>query len=192
MPLGGCLEQFVHDDRRHNFGNPRIAVSANYMGSQSSSVSLVDVWVWVNLFHEFRRGHLRRASGRRPGQVALCHLRPPSALLLRLCCGPNVMTTGTFSYPTDENAHGVQTTPSAGALRLVASTGPVRCKMPPGHGGAAAFCHCGITSAWGYLKRREISLAPAILFYVASFAAVPFEAKAQGQSLCPERGPSSR
>jgi TRAP transporter 4TM/12TM fusion protein len=92
----------------------------------------------------------------------------------------NVMTTGTFSIPLMKR---MGFRPAfAGAVEAVASTGGQI--MPPVMG-AAAFVMAEYLGV-GYLTVAKYALAPAILFYVALFAAVHFEAKRKGIGSVPK------
>lgn len=92
----------------------------------------------------------------------------------------NVMTTGTFSIPLMKRM-GFKPAFS-GAVEAVASTGGQI--MPPVMG-AAAFVmaeYLGVS----YLQVAKYAIAPAVLFYVALFAAVHFEAKRNGIGSVPK------
>ena len=86
----------------------------------------------------------------------------------------NVMTTGTFTIPLMKRigypAH------FAGAVKSVASTGG---QIMPPIMGAAAFVMAEFLGV-GYLQVAAYALLPALLYYLAVFLAVHFEARLQG------------
>jgi TRAP transporter 4TM/12TM fusion protein len=86
----------------------------------------------------------------------------------------NVMTTGTFSIPLMKR---IGYRPAfAGAVEAVASTGG---QIMPPIMGAAAFVMAEFLGV-SYLTVAGYALIPAVLYYVALFAAVHFEAKRTG------------
>ena len=86
----------------------------------------------------------------------------------------NVMTTGTFTIPLMKRA-GYR--PSfAGAVEAVASTGG---QLMPPIMGAAAFVMAEFLGV-SYLKVAAYALLPAVLYYLAVFMAVHFEARRLG------------
>jgi TRAP transporter 4TM/12TM fusion protein len=86
----------------------------------------------------------------------------------------NVMTTGTFTIPLMKRA-GYRPA-FAGAVEAVASTGG---QLMPPIMGAAAFVMAEFLGV-SYLKVAAYALLPAVLYYVAVFMAVHFEAKRLG------------
>ncbi len=86
----------------------------------------------------------------------------------------NVMTTGTFTIPLMKR---IGYRPAfAGAVEAVASTGG---QIMPPIMGAAAFVMAEFLGV-SYLTVAGFALIPAVLYYVALFAAVHFEAKRTG------------
>jgi TRAP transporter 4TM/12TM fusion protein len=86
----------------------------------------------------------------------------------------NVMTTGTFTIPLMKRT-GYRPA-FAGAVEAVASTGG---QLMPPIMGAAAFVMAEFLGV-SYLKVAAFALLPAVLYYVAVFMAVHFEAKRIG------------
>jgi len=86
----------------------------------------------------------------------------------------NVMTTGTFTIPLMMRT-GYRPA-FAGAVEAVASTGG---QLMPPIMGAAAFVMAEFLGV-SYLTVATFAILPALLYYVAVFAAVHFEAKRQG------------
>ena len=86
----------------------------------------------------------------------------------------NVMTTGTFTIPLMKRIG--YPAPFAGAVEAVASTGG---QIMPPIMGAAAFVMAEFLGV-GYLTVAAYALLPALLYYLAVFLAVHFEAKKQG------------
>jgi TRAP transporter 4TM/12TM fusion protein len=86
----------------------------------------------------------------------------------------NVMTTGTFTIPLMKRT-GYRPA-FAGAVEAVASTGG---QLMPPIMGAAAFVMAEFLGV-SYLKVAAFALLPALLYYVAVFMAVHFEAKRIG------------
>jgi TRAP transporter 4TM/12TM fusion protein len=152
------------------FGIP-IAVSATYMVLFILFGSLVEKMGVGQLFMDFAVALTGRQAGG-PAKVACV-----TSGLFGSVSGSavaNVMTTGTFSIPLMKR---MGFKPAfAGAVEAVASTGGQI--MPPVMG-AAAFVMAEYLGV-GYLTVAKYALAPAILFYVALFAAVHFEAKRKG------------
>lgn len=86
----------------------------------------------------------------------------------------NVMTTGTFTIPM---MYRLGYRPAfAGAVEAVASTGG---QIMPPIMGAAAFVMAEFLGA-SYLEVATFALIPAVLYYIAVFSAVHFEAKRLG------------
>lgn len=149
------------------FGIP-IAVSATYMVLFILFGSLVEKMGVGQLFMDFAVALTGRQAGG-PAKVACV-----TSGMFGSVSGSavaNVMTTGTFSIPLMKR---MGFKPAfAGAVEAVASTGGQI--MPPVMG-AAAFVmaeYLGVS----YLTVAKYALAPAVLFYIALFAAVHFEAK---------------
>ncbi len=86
----------------------------------------------------------------------------------------NVMTTGTFTIPLMKRIG--YPAPFAGAVEAVASTGG---QIMPPIMGAAAFVMAEFLGV-GYLTVAAFALLPALLYYLAVFLAVHFEARLQG------------
>jgi TRAP transporter 4TM/12TM fusion protein len=86
----------------------------------------------------------------------------------------NVMTTGTFTIPLMKRA-GYRPA-FAGAVEAVASTGG---QLMPPIMGAAAFVMAEFLGV-SYLKVAAFALLPAVLYYLAVFMAVHFEARRLG------------
>lgn len=149
------------------FGIP-ISVSATYMVLFILFGSLVEKMGVGQLFMDFAVALTGRQAGG-PAKVACV-----TSGMFGSVSGSavaNVMTTGTFSIPLMKRM-GFKPAFS-GAVEAVASTGGQI--MPPVMG-AAAFVmaeYLGVS----YLTVAKYALAPAILFYIALFAAVHFEAK---------------
>jgi TRAP transporter 4TM/12TM fusion protein len=158
------------------FGIP-IAVSATYMVLFILFGSLVEKMGVGQLFMDFAVAITGRQAGG-PAKVACV-----TSGLFGAVSGSavaNVMTTGTFSIPLMKR---MGFRPAfAGAVEAVASTGGQI--MPPVMG-AAAFVMAEYLGV-GYLTVAKYALAPAILFYVALFAAVHFEAKRKGIGSVPK------
>ncbi len=152
------------------FGIP-IAVSATYMVLFILFGALVEKMGVGQLFMDFAVAITGRQAGG-PAKVACV-----TSGLFGSVSGSavaNVMTTGTFSIPLMKRM-GFKPAFS-GAVEAVASTGGQI--MPPVMG-AAAFVMAEYLGV-GYLTVAKYALAPAVLFYVALFAAVHFEAKRKG------------
>jgi TRAP transporter 4TM/12TM fusion protein len=158
------------------FGIP-IAVSATYMVLFILFGSLVERMGVGQLFMDFAVALTGRQVGG-PAKVACV-----TSGLFGSVSGSavaNVMTTGAFSIPLMKR---MGFKPAfAGAVEAVASTGGQI--MPPVMG-AAAFVMAEYLGV-GYLTVAKYALAPAILFYVALFAAVHFEAKRKGIGSVPK------
>ncbi|WP_163264547.1 TRAP transporter permease [Chelativorans alearense] len=86
----------------------------------------------------------------------------------------NVMTTGTFTIPLMKRIG--YPAPFAGAVEAVASTGG---QIMPPIMGAAAFVMAEFLGT-SYLNVAAFALLPALLYYLAVFLAVHFEARRQG------------
>lgn len=158
------------------FGIP-VAVSATYMVLFILFGSLVERMGVGQLFMDFAVAITGRQVGG-PAKVACV-----TSGLFGSVSGSavaNVMTTGTFSIPLMKR---MGFRPAfAGAVEAVASTGGQI--MPPVMG-AAAFVMAEYLGV-GYLTVAKYALAPALLFYVALFAAVHFEAKRKGIGSVPK------
>lgn len=158
------------------FGIP-IAVSATYMVLFILFGSLVEKMGVGQLFMDFAVAITGRQAGG-PAKVACV-----TSGLFGSVSGSavaNVMTTGTFSIPLMKR---MGFKPAfAGAVEAVASTGGQI--MPPVMG-AAAFVMAEYLGV-GYLTVAKYALVPALLFYVALFAAVHFEAKRKGIGSVPK------
>jgi TRAP transporter 4TM/12TM fusion protein len=158
------------------FGIP-IAVSATYMVLFILFGAMVERMGIGQLFMEFAVALTGRQAGG-PAKVACI-----TSGMFGSVSGSavaNVMTTGTFSIPLMKR---MGFKPAfAGAVEAVASTGGQI--MPPVMG-AAAFVMAEYLGV-GYLTVAKYALAPALLFYIALFAAVHFEAKRRGIGSVPK------
>jgi TRAP transporter 4TM/12TM fusion protein len=158
------------------FGIP-IAVSATYMVLFILFGSLVEKMGVGQLFMDFAVAITGRQVGG-PAKVACV-----TSGLFGSVSGSavaNVMTTGTFSIPLMKR---MGFKPAfAGAVEAVASTGGQI--MPPVMG-AAAFVMAEYLGV-GYLTVAKYALAPAVLYYIALFAAIHFEAKRKGIGSVPK------
>ena len=157
------------------FGIP-ISVSATYMVLFILFGSLVERMGVGQLFMDFAVALTGRQVGG-PAKVACV-----TSGMFGSVSGSavaNVMTTGTFSIPLMKRM-GFKPAFS-GAVEAVASTGGQI--MPPVMG-AAAFVMAEYLGV-GYLQVAAYAIVPAILFYVALFAAVHFEAKRTGVGSVP-------
>lgn len=158
------------------FGIPT-SVSATYMVLFILFGSLVEKMGVGQLFMDFAVALTGRQAGG-PAKVACV-----TSGMFGSVSGSavaNVMTTGTFSIPLMKR---MGFKPAfAGAVEAVASTGGQI--MPPVMG-AAAFVMAEYLGV-GYLQVAKYAIAPAVLYYVALFAAVHFEAKRRGIGSVPE------
>ncbi|MCG8511280.1 MAG: TRAP transporter fused permease subunit, partial [Rhodospirillales bacterium] len=152
------------------FGIP-VAVSAAYMVLFIIFGALVDRMGIGRLFMDFAVALTGRTAGG-PAKVAVV-----TSGLFGTVSGSavaNVMTTGTFTIPLMK---GIGYRPAfAGAVEAVASTGG---QIMPPIMGAAAFVmaeYLGVS----YLTVAALALIPAVLYYVAVFASVHFEARRVG------------
>ena len=91
----------------------------------------------------------------------------------------NVMTTGTFTIPLMKRIG--YRAPFAGAVEAVASTGG---QIMPPIMGAAAFVMAEFLGI-SYLKVTAFALLPAVLYFLAVFCAVHFEARRTGMQGLP-------
>ena len=91
----------------------------------------------------------------------------------------NVMTTGTFSIPLMKRIG--YRAPFAGAVEAVASTGG---QIMPPIMGAAAFVMAEFLGI-SYLKVAGFAILPAVLYFLAVFCSVHFEAKRTGMQGLP-------
>ena len=91
----------------------------------------------------------------------------------------NVMTTGTFTIPMMQRIG--YKAPFAGAVEAVASTGG---QIMPPIMGAAAFVMAEFMGI-SYLSVAAFALVPAVLYFLAVFCAVHFEAKRTGMKGLP-------
>ncbi|SDI41441.1 TRAP transporter permease [Salipiger marinus] len=158
------------------FGIP-IAVSATYMVLFILFGALVERMGVGQLFMDFAVALTGKQAGG-PAKVACV-----TSGMFGSVSGSavaNVMTTGTFSIPLMKR---MGFKPAfAGAVEAVASTGGQI--MPPVMG-AAAFVMAEYLGV-GYLQVAVYAIIPALLFYVALFAAVHFEAKRRGIGAVPK------
>ncbi|MHC9237730.1 TRAP transporter permease [Pseudooceanicola sp. 502str34] len=158
------------------FGIP-ISVSATYMVLFILFGALVERMGVGQLFMDFAVALTGRQAGG-PAKVACV-----TSGMFGSVSGSavaNVMTTGTFSIPLMKR---MGFKPAfAGAVEAVASTGGQI--MPPVMG-AAAFVMAEYLGV-GYLTVAKYAIVPAVLFYVALFAAVHFEAKRRGIGSVPK------
>lgn len=158
------------------FGIP-IAVSATYMVMFILFGSLVEKMGVGQLFMDFA---VAITGGQAGGPAKVAVVTSGMFGSVSGSAVANVMTTGTFSIPLMKR---MGFKPAfAGAVEAVASTGGQI--MPPVMG-AAAFVMAEYLGV-GYLTVAKYALVPAVLFYVALFAAVHFEAKRKGIGSVPK------
>ncbi|MBU2533631.1 MAG: TRAP transporter permease [Alphaproteobacteria bacterium] len=152
------------------FGIP-IAVSATYMVLFIVFGSLVERTGTGKLFMDFAMSLTGSAAGG-PAKVAVM----TSAMFGTISGSStaNVMTTGTFTIPL-MNRLGYRR-PFSGAVEAVASTGG---QIMPPIMGAAAFVMAEFLAV-SYLTVIMLALIPALLYFLAVFVAVHFEAKRLG------------
>ncbi|MBL6928721.1 MAG: TRAP transporter permease [Rhodospirillales bacterium] len=158
------------------YGIP-VAVSATYMVLFIIFGSLVDRMGIGSLFMDFAVALTGRSAGG-PAKVAVV-----TSGLFGTVSGSavaNVMTTGTFTIPLMK---GIGYRPAfAGAVEAVASTGG---QIMPPIMGAAAFVMAEFLGV-SYLTVASYAIIPAVLYYVAVFASVHFEARRLGIQGLPE------
>jgi len=152
------------------FGIP-IAVSATYVVLFILFGSLVERTGTGRLFMDFALALTGSAAGG-PAKVAVM-----TSALFGTVSGSstaNVMTTGAFTIPLMKRLG--YKPPFAGAVEAVASTGG---QILPPIMGAAAFVMAEFLAV-SYLTVILIALLPALLYFIAVFVAVHFEAKRLG------------
>jgi len=152
------------------FGIP-LAVSATYMVLFIMFGAMVERSGAGRLFMDFALALTGSAAGG-PAKVAVM----TSAMFGTISGSStaNVMTTGTFTIPLMK---GLGYRPAfSGAVEAVASTGG---QLMPPIMGAAAFVMAEFLAV-SYLTVIMIALLPALLYFVAVFVAVHFEAKRLG------------
>ncbi len=158
------------------YGIP-VAVSATYMVLFIIFGSLVDRMGIGTLFMDFAVALTGRSAGG-PAKVAVV-----TSGLFGTVSGSavaNVMTTGTFTIPLMK---GIGYRASfAGAVEAVSSTGG---QIMPPIMGAAAFVMAEFLGV-SYLTVAAYAIIPAVLYYVAVFASVHFEARRLGIQGLPE------
>ncbi len=159
------------------FGIP-LAVSATYMVLFIVFGSLVEKTGTGKLFMDFALALAGSAAGG-PAKVAVM----TSAMFGTISGSStaNVMTTGTFTIPLMKRLG--YRAPFSGAVEAVASTGG---QIMPPIMGAAAFVMAEFLAV-SYLTVILIALLPAMLYFVAVFVAVHFEAKRLGLKGSPNR-----
>ena len=148
-----------------------IAVSATYVLLFILFGSLVERTGTGRLFMDFALALTGAAAGG-PAKVAVM-----TSALFGTVSGSstaNVMTTGTFTIPLMKRLG--YRPPFAGAVEAVASTGG---QILPPIMGAAAFVMAEFLAV-SYLTVITIALLPALLYFIAVFVAVHFEAKRLG------------
>ena len=152
------------------FGIP-LAVSATYMVLFILFGSLVERTGTGKLFMDFAMALTGWAPGG-PAKVAVM----TSAMFGTISGSStaNVMTTGTFTIPLMKRLG--YKAPFSGAVEAVASTGG---QIMPPIMGAAAFVMAEFLAV-SYLTVILIALLPALLYFIAVFVAVHFEAKRLG------------
>ena len=152
------------------FGIP-LNVSATYMVLFILFGALVEHSGTGKLFRDFSLA-LAGSSAGGPAKVACV-----TSAMFGTVSGSstaNVMTTGTFTIPMMKK---IGYRPAfAGAVEAVASTGG---QIMPPIMGAAAFVMAEFMAV-SYLTVVSIAIVPAILYFVAVFCAVHFEAKRMG------------
>ena len=148
-----------------------IAVSATYMVLFIMFGSLVERSGAGQLFMDFALALTGSAAGG-PAKVAVM----TSAMFGTISGSStaNVMTTGTFTIPLMKKLG--YKAPFSGAVEAVASTGG---QLMPPIMGAAAFVMAEFLAV-SYLTVIMIALLPAVLYFLAVFFAVHFEAKRLG------------
>jgi TRAP transporter 4TM/12TM fusion protein len=148
-----------------------IAVSATYMVLFIMFGSLVERSGAGQLFMDFALALTGSAAGG-PAKVAVM----TSAMFGTISGSStaNVMTTGTFTIPLMKRLG--YKAPFSGAVEAVASTGG---QLMPPIMGAAAFVMAEFLAV-SYLTVITIALLPALLYFLAVFFAVHFEAKRLG------------
>ena len=148
-----------------------IAVSATYMVLFIMFGSLVERSGAGQLFMDFALALTGSAAGG-PAKVAVM----TSAMFGTISGSStaNVMTTGTFTIPLMKRLG--YKAPFSGAVEAVASTGG---QLMPPIMGAAAFVMAEFLAV-SYLTVIMIALLPALLYFLAVFFAVHFEAKRLG------------
>jgi TRAP transporter 4TM/12TM fusion protein len=159
------------------FGIP-LAVSATYVVLFILFGALVERTGVGRLFMDFAMSLAGHAAGG-PAKVAVI-----TSGLFGSVSGSavaNVMTTGAFTIPLMKR---IGYRPAfAGATEAVASTGG---QIMPPIMGAAAFVMAEFLGV-SYLTVTAYALVPALLYYLALFAAVHFEAKRTGMKGLPRR-----
>ena len=152
------------------FGIP-LAVSATYMVLFILFGALVERTGTGKLFMDFAMALTGSAAGG-PAKVAVM----TSAMFGTISGSStaNVMTTGTFTIPLMKRLG--YKAPFSGAVEAVASTGG---QIMPPIMGAAAFVMAEFLAV-SYLTVILIALLPALLYFIAVFVAVHFEAKRLG------------
>lgn len=148
-----------------------LAVSATYMVLFILFGSLVERTGTGKLFMDFALALTGSAAGG-PAKVAVM----TSAMFGTISGSStaNVMTTGTFTIPLMKRLG--YRPPFSGAVEAVASTGG---QIMPPIMGAAAFVMAEFLAV-SYLNVILIALIPALLYFLAVFVAVHFEAKRLG------------
>jgi TRAP transporter 4TM/12TM fusion protein len=157
------------------FGIP-IGVSATYIVLFIIFGSLIERSGAGRLFMDFAMSLTGHAAGG-PAKVACV-----TSGLFGSVSGSavaNVMTTGVFTIPLMQRIG--YRRGFAGAVEAVASTGG---QIMPPIMGAAAFVMAEFLGI-SYLEVAAFALGPAVLYYLALFAAVHFEAKRTGMSGLP-------
>ena len=169
IPYGQLIDQ-MYLTTEGIFGIP-LNVSATYMVLFILFGALVEHSGTGRLFRDFSLA-LAGGSAGGPAKVACV----TSAMLGAISGSStaNVMTTGTFTIPMMKK---IGYRPAfAGAVEAVASTGG---QIMPPIMGAAAFVMAELLAV-SYLTVVSIAIVPAILYFIAVFFAVHFEAKRIG------------
>ncbi len=152
------------------FGIP-LNVSATYMVLFIVFGSLVERSGTGKLFMDFA---MALAGGTAGGPAKVACMTSAMFGTISGSSTANVMTTGTFTIPLMKRIG--YRAPFAGAVEAVASTGG---QIMPPIMGAAAFVMAEFMAV-SYLTVISIAILPALLYFLAVFVAVHFEAKRVG------------
>ena len=169
IPYGQLIDQ-MYLTTEGIFGIP-LNVSATYMVLFILFGALVEHSGTGRLFRDFS---LALAGGSAGGPAKVACVTSAMFGTISGSSTANVMTTGTFTIPMMKK---IGYRPAfAGAVEAVASTGG---QIMPPIMGAAAFVMAALLAV-SYLTVVSIAIVPAILYFIAVFFAVHFEAKRIG------------
>lgn len=169
IPYGQLIDQ-MYLTTEGIFGIP-LNVSATYMVLFILFGALVEHSGTGRLFRDFS---LALAGGSAGGPAKVACVTSAMFGTISGSSTANVMTTGTFTIPMMKK---IGYRPAfAGAVEAVASTGG---QIMPPIMGAAAFVMAELLAV-SYLTVVSIAIVPAILYFIAVFFAVHFEAKRIG------------